>query len=147
MLFHGGSPEENTDYEHIKKLCDFGMEKDILVLICDSASVGGFEGQESKVFSNEERNAILDKLLKHPYGRHHNLFNFRFFEGCPAGIEKIYITAYGETMPCDLIHESYGSIREESIKSIWGKMRKDPRFAQKTKFCVRYLPDGLEKNL
>lgn len=141
------SPESDSNYEQIYKLCELGKKEDILILICDSAAVGGYEGKNDKLFSLGERNAILNRLLEHPYGRHHNLFNFRFKEGCPAGIEKIYITAYGDVTPCDLIHECVGSIRKEPLANIWNRMRMDERFSQKTRHCIRYLPGGLERNI
>ncbi len=30
--------------------------------------------------------------------------------GCPAGMEKIYITPYGDVIPCPFIHIGFGNI-------------------------------------
>ncbi len=42
--------------------------------------------------------------------------------GCPAGIEKIYLSSYGEVTPCPRIHLSYGSVKQEPLRDIWERM-------------------------
>lgn len=138
------SPESTSDEKQMWDLLELCEQENAFLLICDSAQVGGWEGQNEKMFSREERNAILQKLLKHPKARHHALYNFRGRKGCPAGIEKIYITAYGDITPCDLIHESFGNVLEEPLAKIWKRMTQDLRFAQKTRECIRYLEDGID---
>jgi MoaA/NifB/PqqE/SkfB family radical SAM enzyme len=141
------STEESSNEDAIKRLVDFGASLDIFVLICDSGAVGGWEGCDDKVMNCHDRDEALTRLLRHPYARHHTLYNFRGKSGCPAGTEKIYVTAYGDITPCDLIHEPFGNVLEEPLKIIWERMYTDPRFSQKTSHCVRYLPGGLEENL
>jgi radical SAM protein with 4Fe4S-binding SPASM domain len=138
------STESNSNQNQMWDLLRLCEQENAFLLICDSASVGGWEGQAEKMLSREERNAALKELLKHPKARHHNLYNFRGRQGCPAGIEKVYITAYGDVTPCDLIHEPFGNVLEEPLESIWKRMCKDARFAQKTSECVRYLKDGIK---
>lgn len=140
------SPESTSNEGEMVKLLEICEREDAFLLICDSAAVGGFEGKDDKMFSREDRNRILEELLHHPRARHHNLYNFRGRQGCPAGVEKLYITAYGEITPCDLMHESFGNVLEEPLEQIWKKMCEDPRFAQKTFECVRYLEDGIDPN-
>jgi MoaA/NifB/PqqE/SkfB family radical SAM enzyme len=138
------STESTSDESQMWKLLELCEKEDAFLLICDSAQVGGWEGQEGKMMTREERNKALAELLKHPRARHHNLYNFRGRSGCPAGIEKIYITAYGDVTPCDLIHDPFGNVLEEPLETIWKRMCKDRRFAQKTTECVRYLKDGID---
>ena len=138
------SPETSSNEDEMWKLLALCEREKAFLLICDSAQVGGWEGQSEKMFTLEERNAQLTRLLKHPKARHHALYNFRGRQGCPAGIEKIYITAYGDVTPCDLIHESFGNALEESLDTIWRRIIEDPRFAQKTRNCIRYLPKGMD---
>lgn len=40
-------------------------------------------------------------------------------EGCPAMLETIYLTPYGEVLPCPFIHISMGNVRERSLAEIW----------------------------
>jgi len=141
------STESTSNQDQMWKLLDLCEQEDAFLLICDSASVGGWEDQGGKMFTREERNAVLETLLKHPKARHHNLYNFRGRQGCPAGIEKLYITAYGDVTPCDLMHDTFGNVLEEPLETIWKRMCKDQRFAQKTCECIRYLKNGIDPNL
>ncbi len=138
------STESTSDKSQMWELLKLCEREDAFLLICDSASIGGWAGQKGKVLSREERNQALAELLKHPRARHHHLYNFRARQGCPAGIEKIYITAYGDVTPCDLIHEPFGNVLEEPLDAIWRRMGQDRRFAQKTCECVRYLEGGID---
>lgn len=40
-------------------------------------------------------------------------------EGCPAVIEQIYLTPYGDIMPCPFIHISMGNVHDRSLADIW----------------------------
>jgi len=140
------STESTSNKDQMWNLLDLCEKEDAFLLICDSAQVGGWEEQDQKMMTCEERNSSLSELLKHPKARHHNLYNFRARQGCPAGIEKIYITAYGDITPCDLIHEPFGNVLEEPLEKIWKRLGKDQRFAQKTSECIRYLKDGIDPN-
>jgi len=133
------SPEITSNFEGMKKLLKLTEDKKVFLLICDSAAVGGWEGRKDKMFSCRQRDHILAELMNHPNARHHNMYNFRLKAGCPAGIEKIYITAYGDVTPCDLIHESFGNILEEPLRVAWERMCNHPRFKAKTIHCLRYL--------
>lgn len=39
--------------------------------------------------------------------------------GCSATVEQIYITPYGDVIPCPFIQISLGSLREEPLSMIW----------------------------
>ena len=49
------------------------------------------------------------KFRNHPLIREDNMF-WAGKNRCPAGREKIYITAKGELMPCDRLHEAYPNL-------------------------------------
>lgn len=42
---------------------------------------------------------------------------------CPAGGEKIYITAYGDLCPCPFIQCAHGNVREQDVIALWRAMR------------------------
>ena len=39
--------------------------------------------------------------------------------GCGAVAEQLYLTPYGDVMPCPFIHLSLGNVKEKSISEIW----------------------------
>jgi len=133
------STECSSNKDEMYKLLRLAESKKIFLLICDSADVGGWEGQGEKMMTCEERDNALRELLRHPWARHHQIYNFRMREGCPAGTEKIYVTAYGDVTPCDLIHESYGNVFTDGLKKPWEKMCREEKFAMCSPHCIRYL--------
>ncbi len=136
------STEQSSNKDEIRKLLSLCEQEKAFLLICDSAAVGGWDGQEEKMMTCEQRNKALEELLnEHPLSRHHMMYNFRGKAGCPAGIEKIYVTAYGDVTPCDLIHDSFGNVLEESLENIWKRMCSEPLYSQKGYDCVRYLDE------
>jgi MoaA/NifB/PqqE/SkfB family radical SAM enzyme len=133
------STEPSSNIAEMRKLLALARRERAFLLICDSADVGGWAGKTEKMLTGEERDRVLKELLISRYARHHQMYNFRMRSGCPAGIEKIYITAYGDIMPCDLIHEVYGNALTEGLKAVWLRMCAEPQFAQRSKHCLRYL--------
>jgi len=67
------------------------------------------------------------------------MFNFAGSMLCPAVFEKVYVTAYGDVMPCIKFQENCGNIRNESLKDIWDKFLKDEKITKKTKYCKRVI--------
>ncbi len=65
------------------------------------------------------------RFRNHPLVREDNMF-WAGRNRCPAGREKIYITAKGELMPCDRLHKAYPDLKS---------MRKD--FQNKKIWCAR----------
>ncbi|MBT4484909.1 MAG: radical SAM protein [Candidatus Latescibacteria bacterium] len=135
------STETSSNKNEMLKLLELSEREKAFLLVCDSAAIGGWEGQKEKMFTCEERNKALEELMKHPLARHHSMYNFRGRAGCPAGVEKLYITAYGEVTPCDLIHDSFGNVLKEDIETIWKRMCSHPLYSLKAYDCVRYLDE------
>jgi len=133
------STEASSNSSEMNKLLDLCVREKAFLLICDSAAVGGWKNKNEKMMTCAERNETLEGLMRHPNARHHNMYNFRMRTGCPAGIEKIYITAYGDVTPCDLIHDSFGNVLKEPLRDIWKKMQNHPIYATKGYDCIRYL--------
>ena len=135
------STEESSNKNETRKLLKIAEREDAFLLVCDSASVGGWEGQNEKALSREQRDQALKELMKHPLTRHHNMYNFRGEIGCPAAHEKIYITAFGDVTPCDLVHDKFGNVLEEDLAPILERMRKDKLWGQTRETCPRYLEE------
>jgi len=48
--------------------------------------------------------------------------------GCFAGRRWLHITPQGDVLPCACIPIPYGNIKEESLKTIWKRIRRDPAY-------------------
>lgn len=94
--------------------------------------VGGW-AEKGEWYTEEDRRRFRE-LLALPGVRWEGSSNY-FREGCPAGVEKIYITAYGDVMPCACIHASYGNVRERPLEEIYAAMRRTPIFRDGVHAC------------
>jgi len=128
---------ENIKSKTVSKLIKLAEDLDTFLLLNLVANAGGFRKKENILF-NEEDNQFLQKLLQHPLTRQDTMFNFRLKPGCPAGTEKIYISSYGDVMPCDTTHVSFGNIFEEPLENIWKKMYNFSFYKMRSKLCLRH---------
>ncbi len=48
--------------------------------------------------------------------------------GCFAGRRWLHVTPQGDVLPCACIPIPYGNIKEESLKTIWKRIRRDPAY-------------------
>ncbi len=55
--------------------------------------------------------------------------------GCLAAHIQYYMSAYGEVSPCDFTPLSFGNIRKDPLKKIWGRMINHPAYNHKCSFC------------
>jgi MoaA/NifB/PqqE/SkfB family radical SAM enzyme len=83
-------------------------------------AVGSWMGN-NEVLLSEAQVKQFHEMVKHPLVRWDGGSNY-LKSGCPAGIEKIYISSFGEVTPCPRIHLAYGNVKEEPLKAIWRRM-------------------------
>ena len=133
--------EESMKSGEIDRILKLAKELDVFLLFCLSASAGGWLGMEDKLLNEGQHNKYLN-LRKDSYVRQDNMFNFKLREGCPAGTEKFYITAYGDVTPCDVTHISFGNVLKTPVKDIWTRMRTHRVYRKAYKedqHCLRYF--------
>ena len=41
---------------------------------------------------------------------------------CPCGVSEVYLTCYGDIIPCPFIQISFGNVREEPFEAIYRRM-------------------------
>ncbi len=96
---------------------------------------GNWRGQNEFLLRGDDR-AYLQALLRryprtstdHEVGRN--------AVGCPAGVEKVYITPYGDVLPCPFIHVSYGNVRQTPLSGIVARMQRVKEFSEYQPICV-----------
>ena len=62
-------------------------------------------------------------------------------------MEKIYITPYGDVLPCPFIHISFGNVKQENLKDIVRRMRMNPYLEGYPKICVAAEDREFHKNV
>ncbi len=105
--------------------------------------VGSWAGRADLLLGPDELRQF-NALLRVPHVRWEGSSNF-FREGCPAGGEKIYITPYGEVMPCAVIHRSFGNVRHHSLGQIHRLMCRTPPYDRHRPRCLVGEPGSQSK--
>jgi MoaA/NifB/PqqE/SkfB family radical SAM enzyme len=96
---------------------------------------GNWTGRSDVVLTGSDRKFLLELMDEFPATStdHEPGRNAR---GCPAAMEKIYITPCGDVLPCPFIHLSFGNVKDETLKDILEAMRKNPYLTGYPKICV-----------
>lgn len=110
---------ENAANGDLRRLVDLAAAEQLTITINYPCAVGGWAEREFVI--TDELRALHHALVREPHVRWEGHSNFRR-EGCPAGIEKLYISPWGDVMPCPFIHITYGNLRERPLAEIWRAM-------------------------
>ncbi|NLH47475.1 MAG: radical SAM protein [Myxococcales bacterium] len=113
------TPENAADGD-LRRLVDRAGAEGLTITINYPCPVGGWADRRFAI--TDELRALHAELLRQPHVRWEGHSNFRR-EGCPAGLEKLYLGPWGDVMPCPFIHLSYGNLRERPLAEIWRTMR------------------------
>jgi len=85
------------------------------------APVGRWSNNYNILISREDRKILNNLLKSHPLVTEDLHSSYKEVK-CPAGTESFYITSYGDVIPCSLLQISFGNIRREKLKDIYGRM-------------------------
>ncbi len=102
------------------KMVELAERMGCMLTVNIANAVGSWMGNK-EVLLSEPQVAMFHDMVKHPRVRWDGGSNY-LKSGCPAGIEKIYVSSFGEVTPCPRIHLSYGNVKDESLTSIWHRM-------------------------
>lgn len=117
------------------ELLDFCKERDLLCSGGEIAPVGA--ASDTAELVSDADNKAIKKLLGEYRGLTFDwgLSYFLKFR-CPAGKEKIGITAYGDVIGCSLNPISFGNILSEPLKIIWDRIGKFSQFKKQSARCI-----------
>lgn len=96
---------------------------------------GNWAGNSHIVLRGADRGDLLELLDQFPATSTDHEPG-RNGKGCPAAMEKVYITPYGDVLPCPFIHVSFGNMRTEKLSDIVMRMRKNSFFEGYPEICV-----------
>ncbi len=126
--------KEQIENGDIHRLIRLARERGALLTVNVPWAVGRWEGHEDLLLDEREMDQFW-RIVALPGVRWEGGSNY-LREGCPAGVEKIYITPYGEVMPCTGLHRSFGDARRRPLEAIWSEMRNTPPFHRINHRCL-----------
>lgn len=112
---------ESINNGQIKGIIKFCRETNSVLNLIIPCAVGRWSGDSKRLLSDESWNKFQE-LCKMKGVRTDTHMNY-CGNLCPAGRERIYISAYGEILPCDFIHITFGNLKNESLVSILGRIK------------------------
>ncbi|MBI5196796.1 MAG: radical SAM protein [Nitrospirae bacterium] len=135
IIFSVTFTHNNIKSEGILNLLSFSARSNIPVVVSIPCPVGKWSGNFSEMFDNDDREYFALMQKRFPHLRRD--FDSNYLKcGCSAGIEKLYITPYGDVIPCPFIHISFGNIKTESLSSIRNRMLKLEKFREYNQVCL-----------
>lgn len=133
------------NFDDIVKLGDICKKLGVFLAINLAASAGKWKNDKSKKLTIDWYEKYSE-FMKKTHVRTDNIINFRTFKwGCPGGIEKWYITPYGEVIQCPFVQISYGNILKESVKNIFRKITNFYFISRYTEFCKNVFWDEFKE--
>lgn len=122
---------DSTRTEGFQKTIDYALDNRVRLQFKVAVPLGSWQGRQDKLITKEDRDTLIRLHKKYP------LFtSCSFSGGCPALQRVVTITAYGDVMPCNCIHISFGNLRQESLTSILEKGRKNRFFNTNYDGCL-----------
>jgi len=110
MVLHAGNFDEAC------RMADFAREWGAMLLVNPLSVSGANTGDGLPGIRG--RKAEYDALLDLPWVRSDTSVSWRGGRGCPAGVERLYVTPYGEVLTCPHVQVSYGNLRAEPLAAI-----------------------------
>jgi len=120
-----------------EELIKFAKAQDAFILLSLAGDVGRWSAKENVVLNNRDWKLMETYRKKYRIIRNDFSTNFILKEGCPAGREKLYISAYGDVIPCSFTQISFGNLRKEPLEKIWIRMRNFPPYTKYFPYCRR----------
>lgn len=84
---------------------------------------------------DEKERRVISKLLKYPNVIRDTQTSM-FKSQCSAGSEQVYISAYGDVLPCSIVQISFGNVRKELLQKIWSRMQNLRMFQNSKDLCL-----------
>lgn len=115
------------------KLFDWLHENRIYYNPILACAVGAWRGNTDCMI-NDEDVLLIDSLKKTGLAQR-DIDASWVKTGCSATAEQIYITPYGDVLPCPFIQISLGSLKQDNLTDIWKKAMKNGWYGHYNNRC------------
>lgn len=136
--------KDATRTENFKKMVQFAIENKNPLLFSLAIPFGKWEDNLGILITAEDAKAMEQLHKQYPFLTRDNYNNFNR-KGCPAVKQGLYITQYGDVLPCAFCHISFGNIREKSLQAIRQEALKVSYFKDYHSCCLAAEDKGFIK--
>jgi MoaA/NifB/PqqE/SkfB family radical SAM enzyme len=128
--------KQNVRSPQLLNLIEFAKQHDLIVYVNFAAPIGSWEGRYDLLLDQDDASYIYDLNRKHEVVKR-DIFPYMGKKvGCPAFRSVVYITQYGDVLPCPFVHISFGSIFNESLVQIFKKGMRLKLFKNYPQLCL-----------
>jgi MoaA/NifB/PqqE/SkfB family radical SAM enzyme len=124
---------DNVRAGKVQGVLDLALKHDATVGVVFPSPVGGWTGQSVAI--GPEEHEMLRPIAEHPAVFYHGNLGSDGFR-CPCGKDEIYITCYGDIMPCPFVQVSFGTIAKEGFAASYQRMTNHPEIARERTLCM-----------
>ena len=94
----------------------------MFLCLAHGGSIGRWQGRGDIFLSEANAHRLLKRIRRRSAMKIDFSTNLSLRPGCPAAVEKIYITPYGDVLPCTFNPISFGNLRRSELAGIWKEM-------------------------
>jgi MoaA/NifB/PqqE/SkfB family radical SAM enzyme len=136
---------ENIKSKGVLSLVELTKKMGVLLIFSRAAPVGKWRGRMDILLDRSDQEYMYQLVHRHFHVRTDFEANI-LKRGCSAGTEKLYITPYGDVLPCPFMHISFGNIISTPIEIIRERVIKRLGFYAQTCF-VSENQDFIDRHL
>ncbi len=108
---------ENIRSRNLVKIIEITKDMGVILIFGLAVPAGNWNAQKQILLTEDDRSYLQELLQKYPHTRTDFESNF-MTRGCGAVNEKLYITPYGDVIPCPFVQISFGNVLCEPLKVI-----------------------------
>ncbi len=127
---------QNVRSERLLELVEFAKKNGFILYVNFASPIGNWEGRYDLLLTPEDADYI------YALNREHEIIKRDIFPyggqkiGCPALRSIVYITQYGDVLPCPFVHIAVGNIFEEPLAGIIEKGLRIKWFKDRPPVCL-----------
>jgi MoaA/NifB/PqqE/SkfB family radical SAM enzyme len=125
----------NLRGQGILDMLDFAQRSGSPLVLSVPCPVGRWTNNFTEQLDDDDRVYFNGLRQRFPHLRRD--FDSNYFRmGCSAGTEKLYVTPYGDVIPCPFIHVSFGNVTREPLADIRARMLRLDRLREYNQVCL-----------
>lgn len=126
---------QNLHTEGITKIFDFAIKNNLIVNPIFAAPVGRWINETKSLLTKKDVDYVTSLQKESSFIRRDIDSNY-FKRGCPAVKEVIYVTPYGDVIPCPFLHIILGNLKKEKLADIIRKGLRVEDFKKYSQKCL-----------
>lgn len=136
VVINALATKQNVRSPQLLALIEFAKKHELVVYVNFAAAIGNWEGRYDLLLDREDAEYIYDLNRKHEVIKRDIYPYMGVKVGCPALRSIVYITQYGDVLPCPFVHILIGNIFKEPLSLIIEKGMQIKWFKDRPPVCL-----------